>query len=129
MRRLAKAKPEREPTIALINIVFLMLIFFMVAGTLARPLDPKLQLVNTASLEGRAPADALVILPDGRLIFQGAPVADATGFMRALSTEQRKIVRVMPDQALAANTLVHVVRSLQSAGAHQVLLVTERVPQ
>ncbi|HBR39356.1 MAG TPA: biopolymer transporter ExbD, partial [Sulfitobacter pontiacus] len=42
MRRFAKSKPQREPTIALINIVFLMLVFFMVAGTLAQPLDPDL---------------------------------------------------------------------------------------
>ena len=47
MRRFAKSKPQREPTIALINIVFLMLVFFMVAGTLAQPLDPDLKLVET----------------------------------------------------------------------------------
>lgn len=38
--RAHRQKSEREPTIALINIVFLMLVFFMVAGTLAAPLDP-----------------------------------------------------------------------------------------
>ncbi len=35
MRR-ARTASKREPTIALINIVFLMLVFFMVAGTLAQ---------------------------------------------------------------------------------------------
>ncbi|HBT01217.1 MAG TPA: biopolymer transporter ExbD, partial [Citreicella sp.] len=39
MMRKVRQKTEREPTIALINIVFLMLIFFLVAGTLAQPLD------------------------------------------------------------------------------------------
>ena len=44
--RARRPKTEREPTIALINIVFLMLIFFLVAGTLAQPLDSALKLVR-----------------------------------------------------------------------------------
>jgi biopolymer transport protein ExbD len=49
MRR-KTARQGREPTIALINIVFLMLIFFLVAGTLAAPLDKELKLVSTARI-------------------------------------------------------------------------------
>ena len=63
MRR-ARTGTRREPTIALINIVFLMLVFFMVAGTLAQPLDTGLNLVRTADLNGVAPPDTLVIHPD-----------------------------------------------------------------
>ena len=54
MRSLSKPKRQKEPTIALINIVFLMLVFFMVAGTLAQPLSRDLELVKTSDLEGRA---------------------------------------------------------------------------
>jgi len=63
----------RDPTITLINIVFLMLIFFLIAGTIAPPLDPGLELVDTSGLEGREPPDALVLLKDGTLSFRGAP--------------------------------------------------------
>ena len=59
MRRIVRRK-KGEPTIALINIVFLMLIFFLVAGTLAQPLDGDLELVETSDLEGREPPEALV---------------------------------------------------------------------
>ena len=59
MRPIAKAKPQREPTIALINIVFLMLVFFMVAGTLSQPLDSDLNLVETH--------DTVRLLPDRAL--------------------------------------------------------------
>ena len=41
---LKRQKKHREPTIALINVVFLMLIFFLVAGRIAPPLDADLQL-------------------------------------------------------------------------------------
>lgn len=129
MRPLAKPRRQREPTIALINIVFLMLVFFMVAGTLAQPLDPALKLVETQELEGRAPSDVLVVYPDGRLTFGGAAQADAAAFVADLPEEARAAVRLLPDRSLPATELVALVRALRSAGAGRVLLVTERTLQ
>jgi biopolymer transport protein ExbD len=126
MRKFAKAKPQREPTIALINIVFLMLVFFMVAGTLAQPLDPSLTLVETRELEGQAPPNALVVYPDGRIAFEGNDQADAATFVSSLSEEDRETVRLVPDRALPATVLVNLTRELRTAGAQRVMLVTER---
>jgi biopolymer transport protein ExbD len=126
MRRFAKGKPQREPTIALINIVFLMLVFFMVAGTLAQPLDPDLKLVETRALEGVAPPDALVVYPDGRISYQGKDQAGAASFIASLSDEDRAVVRLVPDRALPAATLVALTRDLRAAGAQRVMLVTQR---
>ncbi|NOR31277.1 MAG: biopolymer transporter ExbD [Sulfitobacter sp.] len=126
MRKFAKTKPQREPTIALINIVFLMLVFFMVAGTLAQPLDPSLTLVETRELEGQAPPNALVVYPDGRISFQGQDQADAASFVARLSEEDRETVRLVPDRALPAAALVTLTRALRSAGAQRVMLVTKR---
>lgn len=119
-------KTDREPTIALINIVFLMLIFFLVAGTLAAPLDPDLHLVETAGIEGTAPADALVVHADGRMSRNGAPVASAAAFVAALPPEARAHLRVVPDRDLPAARLVTLGRALREAGAGRVVLVTER---
>lgn len=126
MRKLAPLKPHREPTIALINIVFLMLVFFMVAGTLAQPLDPALTLVTTTDLEGRAPPDALVVHPDGRIAYRGAEQTDAASFVAKLSEEEKAVVRLVPDRALPAHKLVTLTRELRTAGAQKVMLVTER---
>ncbi|MEL6206235.1 MAG: biopolymer transporter ExbD, partial [Pseudomonadota bacterium] len=79
--RARRRRAEREPTIALINIVFLMLIFFLVAGTLARPLDPDLTLVQTADLGPAGPPDALVVHADGRLSFRGDDLASAAAYL------------------------------------------------
>ncbi|WP_299417413.1 biopolymer transporter ExbD [uncultured Sulfitobacter sp.] len=125
MRRLAKAKPQREPTIALINIVFLMLVFFMVAGTLARPLDHLLQLVETRKLEGRAPPDALVVFPDGSLSYEGQTQTDAATFLAGLDVEAREVIRIVPDRSLPAADLVALTRALRIAGADRVMLVTQ----
>ena len=123
MGRRISPRRGREPTIALINIVFLMLVFFMVAGTLSQPLTPDLSLVRTAELEGRAPPDTLVVLADGTLRYRGEVVPDATTFW---SLEQPDVARIVPDRDLDAATLVGIARELQRAGAQQVMIVTER---
>lgn len=126
MRRLEKPKSHREPTIALINIVFLMLVFFMVAGTLAAPLDTSMALVETRDLEGRAPPDTLLIHPDGRLSFRGEDLENIATYMETLPEEERKTIRLVPDRALEAAALVALTRELRTLGAEQVMIVTKR---
>ncbi|BBU56930.1 hypothetical protein KU6B_31950 [Mameliella alba] len=124
--RARRQKTEREPTIALINIVFLMLIFFLVTGTLARPLDKDLTLVRTAELDTTAPADALVIHADGRMTWRGAPQDSAASFMTQLPAEARARLRVIPDRDLDAAELVRIGRALRGAGAEKIVIVTEK---
>jgi biopolymer transport protein ExbD len=116
----------REPTIALINIVFLMLIFFLVAGTLAAPLDKDLRLVRTAEMDGTPLADALVLHADGRMTHRGAPITSVSGFIDALPEEMRARVRVIPDRDLPAKTLITQSHNLRAAGVQSVVIVTER---
>ncbi|MBE0453012.1 ExbD/TolR family protein [Roseovarius autotrophicus] len=115
-----------EPTIALINIVFLMLVFFMVASTIAPPMDRDLRLVSTSDLDGRAPPDTLVVHPDGRLTYRGEAVASAQAFYAARPEDEREVVRIVPDKALAAITLVNLARDLRASGASRVVIVTQR---
>ncbi|WP_227268988.1 ExbD/TolR family protein [Roseobacter weihaiensis] len=126
VRRQAPAKSQREPTIALINIVFLMLVFFMVAGTLSHPLDRTLSLVKTTELEGRAPPDTLVIHADGRLAFRGTDQPDIQRFFDSLAEDDRQTIRLVPDRDLPAQTLVTLTRDLRAAGAERIIIVTER---
>ena len=120
------ARSRREPTIALINIVFLMLIFFMAAATLAPPLDGGLKLVQTADLDGRAPPDALVVHADGRLVYRGEVLSDAGAYLDVLAWDARETVRIVPDAELPARDLVALGEALRAAGAERVVMVTER---
>lgn len=123
LARRTPTKRTREPTIALINVVFLMLVFFMVAGTLAPPLSRDIRLVDAAGLGRAAPPDALVLMADGTLLHRGAPVADpATWFAR----HGGEAARLVPDRDAPAARLVEVARALRQAGAERVLIVTER---
>lgn len=122
-------KTNREPTITLINVVFLMLIFFLISGTLAPPLDPDLKLISTNDLQGREPPDAMVISPSGEMRYRDALI-DAKTYVAKMGTKDGQsgltIVRIVPDQKLSALKLLEISRDLQAAGADKVYLVTQR---
>lgn len=122
--RKARLRNRSEPTIALINVVFLMLVFFMVAGTIATPIDPDLTLVDTRDLDGRAPADALVIMADGTLRHRGVPVAGPEPYLSSLS--DLGLARVVPDRETPAEVLLAVSRALRAAGVDRIVIVTEK---
>ena len=103
-----------------------MLVFFMVAGTLAPPIDGSLALVDTKDLDGRVPPDALVIHADGQMSYRGQVQADAAGYIAALDETERGVIRLVPDRALPAQDLMQMAAALRSAGAGQILIVTER---
>ncbi|WP_172292712.1 biopolymer transporter ExbD [Pseudoruegeria sp. HB172150] len=124
-------RQKGEPTIALINIVFLMLIFFMIAGALAPPLDNRVELVDTAELEGRAPPDAAVVLPDGSLSYRSEPI-DVAGVVAQSETgtdaegEETTELRLVPDRNLPARTLLSLAGELRAAGAGDIWLITQK---
>lgn len=127
--RHAPIRTKPEPTIALINIVFLMLIFFMVAGTLTPPTDPDVSLVDTSALDSREPNYALVITADGGLRYRGASVNDTTAYLSDLEfdvEEAPRIARILPDRDAPATTLLAVARDLRAGGADKVMIVTEK---
>jgi biopolymer transport protein ExbD len=120
-----RAVPRRkpEPVIALINVVFLMLIFFLVAGTVAPPLDSDLTLATGDDLEGRAPPDALVLLADGSLLFRGA-ATDPAAYVAERGMDA--VARLVPDRAAEASRLMEITLALRAAGAPSVMVVAER---
>jgi len=123
-------RPAKEPTIALINVVFLMLIFFMIAGSLAPPLSKSVQLAETRDLEGREPPDALVIRADGTLEYRGAELTSVEGFVDRASIDlPLSSVRIVPDRATPALRLVQISAELQELGAEQIFVVTESALQ
>ena len=125
MKRI-REKIKPEPNIALINVVFLMLVFFMVAGTLAQPMDTDLNLVHTTELEGREPPDALVIHADGKLSYRGIELTSLADFMPRQSDFEHPEIRLVPDRDLPADQLVRIARELRAQGAGRIMIVTER---
>ena len=122
MIRAPSPRRLRDSTIPLINVVFLMLIFFLIAGTVAPPMDPDLELVDTAGLEGREPPNALVLHRDGSLSFQGQGIDPET----YMTGHDAGPVRIVPDRNALGSRLIAVSGQLRALGAPSVIVVTER---
>ncbi|WP_372570309.1 ExbD/TolR family protein [Ruegeria jejuensis] len=122
MIRATRPSRKRDSTIPLINVVFLMLIFFLIAGTVAPPIDPDLELVDTSELEGREPPDALVLNREGALSFRGRPIDPET----YMASHDAGPVRIVPDRDASGPRLMEITGALRRLGASSVFLVTEQ---
>jgi biopolymer transport protein ExbD len=123
MRAAAPPRARAEPTIALINIVFLMLIFFLIAGSLAPRPDPDVHLVNLQDIATEPPSDALVMLADGSLRLAGQTLPPEAAIAAVIGTER---VRLLPDRAAPAIDLVTLAQGLRAAGIGELVIITER---
>ena len=120
---------QRESTIALINIVFLMLIFFLIAGTLAPPMDPQVRLISTVHADPAEPPQALFIAADGTIRARGQATT-VPDFLSAMAGNgQDGEVRIAADRELPATQLVEVIGQLRGAGVARVSVITERATQ
>ena len=123
-------KKPKEPTIALINIVFLLLIFFLAASTIAPPLDQEVKLIDTRLLDSDPPPNALVIRADASLLFEGK-IISMEDFLKQQKSHQvannSLAIRVVPDKQLKAKALVKITNQLKQGGAQSVTLVTQKL--
>lgn len=125
MRLAAPRRRAAEPTITLINVVFLMLIFFLVAGQVAAPVDREIQLIDADALATRAPDDALAVRADGTTLWRGEAISPEA-FAAARLADGATVLRLVPARDLPAQDLLRIANALRNAGASQVRLVTDR---
>jgi biopolymer transport protein ExbD len=124
-----------EPTLALINVVFLLLLFFVVTGTVVyqhdRSIVPPTSFLLTA---GKPPVDAIYIGADGQLSFRGERQA-AADIARALRDGAEGLgagdvvarpVQVVADRNLRAQLLLAIAADLRNHGLHSLTFVTVR---
>ena len=130
--RIPQTRKPAENTIALINVVFLMLIFFLIAGTLAPSADRQVEMVSLSEDDPAAPPDMLFIREDGSLSWRGEALGDATQAAAFLAQApgglpgEEKVLRVAPDRNLPAVRLIETLEALKAAGMAKVVLVTKR---
>ena len=123
-----KAEKTRTPALIdltpLINIIFLILIFFMLAGTI-KPGD----LLETARIEAGAAIESnllVVAIPtDGIVLINGEPLSDEE--LSAVLIQHRVsdgAVGVKPDARLEAARLVEISEVVQKSGFAELTLIT-----
>ncbi|MBB4267045.1 ExbD/TolR family protein [Roseospira visakhapatnamensis] len=125
----ARRANDDERILPLINVVFLLLIFFMLAGSLAA-MDPFEVAPPRSTSEGLDETrDVLVLVgADGQLALDGVPVP-AAAFGAALTerlgeTEDAARVRLKADGQAEAGRVVAIMERLHEAGVERVVLLT-----
>lgn len=112
-----------DQTIGLINVAFLLLVFFLLAGTLLPP-EPweteKLELTGDA--QTRPVVDRLLVDKDGRIAWQGRIIA-ADDINTALFSAVKDILTVQIDARADAVNTIRLLRQLRRAGVKEVRLI------
>lgn len=128
MRVCTRAAPVREENLVpLINVVFLLLIFFLVAGALRPFATHGVEPAATSSIEaGADPANPIVVALDGTIRVSGAVVGldGLAGHLGALAGSVPPTLHIVADRRLPAGLMLEIVESLGAAGIRDIRLVT-----
>ena len=124
-------RPQSEGTITLINVVFLMLIFFLIAGTLTPPQDNDITMISAETGEPVQPPDTLSARANGQLYFRGRFISVETFLtgLRQTNLGGPLMVRIVADKELPALKLIDLVSKLRGLGVSSVHVITERAGQ
>ena len=115
-------RSSREPVVPMINVVFLLLIFFLMTAQIVPPAPFDLTLPEAGGDEDQGAAE-LYISADGEVAFETLR-GDAALALAATRANEAPL-RVHADATLSAAALATILRQLAEQGATQVELVTE----
>ncbi|SDW98182.1 outer membrane transport energization protein ExbD [Ruegeria halocynthiae] len=119
-------RPHTESIVPMINVVFLLLIFFLMTSNLARP-EP-FDVTPPAATSDTEPEVEHVLYVDksGKTSFEGAEGVAALTAISALSATNQ-VIQVRADAELEARVLAGLLQKLVAAGLSRVeLSVTAR---
>ena len=113
-----------DALLPLINLVFLLLIFFIVAGQLTNEPLPELPGAARQQQE-RAPEADLVVAADGQGKVQGKVLGEEQLLAALPQPDDNNPLRIAADQSLTMSDLEALLSVLEQGGYTEVLLLTE----
>jgi biopolymer transport protein ExbD len=126
-----RARNDDERILPLINVVFLLLIFFMLAGRLAVSDPLAIEPPHSASQGEPLVRDVqILIAKDGRLALDGAVMSDAelgARLAERMSAEADATYSLKADGGVEADRVIAVMELMRGAGVENLTLFT--VPQ
>jgi biopolymer transport protein ExbD len=123
-------KPPAENMIPLINIVFLILIFFLVASIVRPFSDRQVRLAESSETKGPGAAARMVVLRrDGDIYIgreQVGPAELQQRFAVWAADDPTRGVTLVADRGMEAATLIEIVTQANAAGMQDVKLLTRK---
>lgn len=122
-------KPRQVALISLIDVMFVLLLFFMIAGHL-EPISPvpitlpeadSGQLLDEGPVKVSMASDGRILVNDG--MFNATTVA--AELSRQLATNSERVITIKADANLEANKLVTLLEQVRKAGGVNLSIVTE----
>ncbi|HBM50822.1 MULTISPECIES: ExbD/TolR family protein [Marinobacter] len=113
-----------DALLPLINLVFLLLIFFIVAGQLTNEPLPELPGAARQQQE-RAPEADLMVAADGQWKVQGKVLGEEQLLAALPQPDDNNPLRIAADQSLTMSDLEALLSVLEQGGYTEVLLLTE----
>jgi len=120
------ARSKKDNTIALINVVFLMLIFFLIAGTLAPSPDREVELVSLSDAARTPPPDMLFLRQDGSPTWGGEATSLGESVLRwrERTSSVEMPFRLAIDKNLDGFKLLEAIDELRASGVGEIRLIT-----
>jgi biopolymer transport protein ExbD len=128
--RLTRPKPERELVniTPLIDVVFILLVFFMLAGSIepkdAFSISPA---TSTAEIRGDVQDFVVIIDKDGRVALDDRKIAreELSRIVREVLVQNPgALIQLKPDAQADAVEVIEVMESIRDAGAQYLVLLT-----
>ncbi|MCB1425108.1 MAG: biopolymer transporter ExbD [Zhengella sp.] len=123
--------PQADPTLPLINIVFLLLIFVMLSGVIRAadplPLEPASAPVDPSGAP--AATRTLHVAADGRMAWNGlVDEAALEGFVAAFSQEAWDKAWLKADRNAEAAAIIRLTERLRAGGITTLTMIVEARP-
>jgi biopolymer transport protein ExbD len=112
-----------EPIVPMINVVFLLLIFFLMSAQITPPAPFDVTLPKSADGDHAAPTDTLYMDAKGRLAFNEAR-GDAVLDALAARATPDEALQIRADARMEARALARLLPQLAARGIAQVEIVT-----
>lgn len=126
--RFSSPKPRRrsEPALPMINVVFLLLIFFLMSAQIMPPspfevAPPEADVIGTPAEELR-----LYVSAQGEIALSGGVSVDAWSDLTAIETPKETPLLIRADASLPASDLAQILTRLSSLGFGNIDLAVAR---
>lgn len=127
--KIEQPRKKEADQLPLINIVFLMLVFFLLAGTIAPTYDLDVQPAKAKDTQaGELRRPALFIGRDGNLSFRGQELLpeDLSTTLASAGLDKDIGLRIVADRETEASFVLNALAQAQAAGIGRLFLVTLR---
>lgn len=117
-----KTRAHLEPNIGLINVVFLLLMFFLLAGRIAPELQGQLALLDITGEQNAIPDGAIAVDENGQIYNQNGTI-ELIDIERL--TDKSKL-RIAPDRHLKAQDFAELLSIFEAQGWQEIAIIGER---